>query len=449
MSYLWKSSLSIALILVLGTSAIGHADCGHGTCAPDPCDPCYSGCDSDCDVGCNTGCGDKYVYKDICSSLKATDDGYLWTLGRGTGAKTFRFDGWFESGIMTNSHGTTRSGGNFGGNGSMHAFGNQRTDYALQQIYLIGEKVMDTSCGFDWGFRSDFMYGNDGYSTQSSGDRSFDYGWARNDHGYGLSYYQLLASVGYKNLNVRGGKFITPIGWEGVAAKDNFFYSHSYCYWIEPSTHVGVLADYAVNDRLTLTGGWTAGHENGFRNRFGDSAYLLGFSWALTPKANLYYYVTQGDTNNGEFSPGDWVFDDSGLAKKSRYLFQSLVYEWKPTKRLTYLMQYNLTNATAHNTDGTKNRDSSYGINNYFLYQLTDKVGVGMRLEWLRDNDDFISDVGAANYYEITYGVNWTPNRHWSVRPEVRFDWADGCKPFADNTKSSQITGGIGVLYFF
>ena len=349
---------------------------------------------------------------------------------------------------MTNSHGTTRNGGDYGGNGPMHVYGNQRNDFTLQQIYMYGEKELDASHGFDWGFRTDFMYGNDGQGSQSSGDQSFDYDWGSNRHGYGLSCYQLMGSVGYKNLTVRGGKFITPIGWEGVAAKDNFFYSHSYCYWIEPSTHVGILGDYAVNDRLTVTGGWTAGHENGFANRFNDSGYIAGLSYALTSKANIIYYVTQGDTNNGQYNDGTWVWGVPTV-DRSNYYIQSFVFEWKPTNCFTYMMQYNLRNDACYFNDGTPvGRTSAYGINNHFLYQLTEKVGVGARVELLRDNGGFVTN-NPANYFEITYGINWNPNRHWSIRPEVRFDWADNGKPFADGEKSSQVTGGLGMLYIF
>ncbi len=258
-----------------------------------------------------------------------------------------------------------------------------------------------------------------------------------------------MGAVGYKNLTVRGGKFMTPIGWEGVASKDNFFYSHSYCYWLEPSTHVGAFAEYTINDKLMLMGGWTAGHENGFANKFGDSAYIAGLTYALTPKSNLFYYVTQGDTNSGDYDRNEEFFPGFTDVDKSKYFIQSFVYEWKPTDRFTYVMQYNLRNDALHFNNGDPcERSSAYGINNHFLYQLTDKVGVGMRAEWLRDNGGFITDV-PANYFELTYGVNWNPNRHWSVRPEIRFDWADSGKPFADYTKSSQMTGGVGLLYIF
>ena len=452
MNNVWKGSLTIALVLVLGTTEVGRADCTCGACSLASSDLCGSGCGNSCDNACDNGCGNGscFIYKDACSSLEATDNGYLWTLGQGRCAKRFRFDGWVEAGIMTNSHGTTRSdgGANYGGNGPMHVTGNRRNDVVLQQIYMYGEKELDASNGFDWGFRTDFLYGNDAEAAQSVGDRSFDYDWGSNRHGYGLSCYQLMGSVGYKNLTVRGGKFITPIGWEGVAAKDNFFYSHSYCYWIEPSTHTGILGDFAVNDRLTVTGGWTTGINNGFKNRFDDSGYIAGLSYALTSKTNLIYYVTQGDTNNGQYNTGEWVFGIPDV-DKSKYYIQSFVFEWKPTNCFTYVMQYNLRNDSCHFNNGAPiERTSAYGINNHFLYQLTNKVGVGARVEWLRDNGtNIIND--PANYFGITYGLNWNPNRHWSVRPEVRFDWADNGKPFADGEKSSQATGGIGMLYIF
>ncbi len=141
MNYMWNGSLTIALAFVLGSTAIGRADCTCRTCTPAGAGPCCvaetpGSCDNN---GCDTGCDSSYIYRSACSSLESTSDGYLWTYGRGRCAKTFRFDGWVESGIMGNSHGVTSYDGH-GGNGPMHVFGNQRTDFALQQIYLLGER---------------------------------------------------------------------------------------------------------------------------------------------------------------------------------------------------------------------------------------------------------------------------------------------------------------------
>ena len=396
----------------------------------------------------------RYGVCDRFLHIEQLDEGYELKLGHGKCSPLFKFDGWIESGVYANSHGSTRhtdsSGSHFGGNGPMHVYGNQRTDFTLQQIYLYGEKEMDTTCGFDWGFRTDMIYGADGVGAQCYGDRSFDYDWATNDDGYGLAMYQLYASVGYKKLSVRGGKFITPVGWEAVASKNNFFYSHSYCYWLEPSTHVGALADYAVNDKLTLTGGWTAGCENGFENRFNDTGFILGFTYHVTDKTSIHYYVADGKTKNGTWSDGTWRLQSSTLDRQD-YFVQSLCFEWRPTDRFTYMFQYNLRNDTEIATGiGTQSHLSSYGINNHLIYRLTDNLGVGVRAEWLRDNGGYVTDSG-TDYLGLTLGFNWNPSRHWSIRPEIRYDQSctSSVKPFNDGRDTAQISGGLGILYMF
>ena len=104
MNFIWRGILLVVLVLLSGVAATGHTDCMCGTCLPGPCD-------IGCDLRCDAGCENKFIYKDACSSLEATDDGYLWTIGRGRCAQTFRFDGWIETGILANSHGATRNAG--------------------------------------------------------------------------------------------------------------------------------------------------------------------------------------------------------------------------------------------------------------------------------------------------------------------------------------------------
>ncbi len=457
MKTLARKSRVVALVLALALAPtgliFGSETCGIASCFANSCGGCgnadcngCNGCDIACDLGCsgNSICGSKLF--GIYPIEERDDLGYNIYFGEGCQKTAVWVGGWAESGIMGNSHGS-RS------NGPMHTEGNNRTDYNLDQLYLFAEKELDTSNGFDWGFRLDTLYGTDGPITQSYGDESFDYGWGSNSDGYGLSLYQMIGAVGYKNLTVRGGKFYTPIGWEGVASQGNFFYSHSYCYWIEPSTHVGFTADYALNDKLTLIGGWTAGCENGFENRFGDNGMLFGAIWNATENSTFYYYTISGKTHNG------WLtdLDDYKLGQDvdyQDYWVQSLCWEWAPTDRFTYVMQYNVRNDSLYEIGtGARSNYSSYGINNHFLYRINDCWGIGLRAEWLRDNGGYgyIDPSGdSANYYETTLGLKWDPNKHWSIRPEIRYDWADGAaKPFDDGTASNQLSAGLGVLLVF
>lgn len=376
-------------------------------------------------------------------ALERTDDGYALRLGHDRRTVTFDFGGWVESGLYTNGNG-------FGDNGPMHGSGTRRTDFLMDQLYLYGEKKMDAEHGLDWGGRVDLVYGVDAPGMQSYGDESFDSGWGMNDDGYGLSLYQLYATLGYKKWSFKYGKFATPVGWEASASKNNFFYSHSYCFWIEPTTHVGALADYALTDRLTLSAGWTAGHESGFENRYDDNAVLAGFTWKWTDRATLYYWMNAGHEQN-DLNRGAWRFTDGSA--RNEYLIQSLCFEWLPTERFTYVMQYNLRNDNriGRNGEGCIGRTSAYGINNHFLYKLDDRWSVGMRAEWLRDNGGggYVVDEW-ADYWEITLGLNWNPCHNVSIRPEIRFDWADGAAvPYAEGTKKNQVSGGFGMLYVF
>lgn len=362
-------------------------------------------------------------------------------------ASLWKSGGWYEFGIYGNSHGATF---NEGGNGPMHTAGNQRTDFHLDQYYLYNEKELDTRHGWDIGGRMDLVYGVDAPGMQSTGDRSFDYGWGRNHHGYALAMYQLYGTIGYKKLQVKMGKFGTPIGWEGSASRDNFFYSHSYCYWIEPTTHVGALADYQLTDRLTLHGGWVAGENNGFKNHYHDKSFLGGFTWELTDKATIHYWLTVGKTNN-RFRLGDWRFDDDGFLARQNHFVQSLCFEWMPTERFTYVLQYNLRNDTDVRRQDYRSvgHYSSYGINQHFLYKLSDSFSTGLRVEWLRDNGGFgyITE-DPANYFQLTLGLNWFWSERCCLRPEIRYDSVlDGtARPYGNGQKSDQVTGGIGFL---
>ena len=337
----------------------------------------------------------------------------------------FTFGGWVESGIYTN--------GNGGGsdNGPMHAQSNRRTDFLMNQLYLFGEKAMNTKHGLDWGARADFAYGVDAPDMQCFGDETFDFGWGNNRHGYGASIYQLYGTLGYKDLSVKVGKFITPVGWEGVASKDNTFYSHSLCYYIEPSTHSGALATYKLTDRLEINAGWTAGRDASFKNPNNNSAVLTGFTYSLTDNANVYYWINTGKEYNS-------------TADRNDYFSQSLCFEWKPTSRFTYVFEYDLRN------DNTQmGRSSTYGLNNHFLYALTDDVTAGLRLGWARDNADYIFAPG--DYYEMTWGLDWKVLKNVNFRPEVRYDWCKGASPYgaAGSLRKDQVSGGFGVLVSF
>ena len=85
--------------------------------------------------------------------------------------------------------------------------------------------------------------------------------------GAGTWRYIQQANVGWKapvgrGLQLQAGLFLTPIGYEGPAVKDNFNWSRSNLFFTLPFYHAGIRASYELTDRLTATAmvvnGWSA-----------------------------------------------------------------------------------------------------------------------------------------------------------------------------------------------
>ncbi len=79
--------------------------------------------------------------------------------------------------------------------------------------------------------------------------------------------YIQQAIVGWKapvgrGLLLQGGIFLSPIGYESMAVKDNWSWSRSNLFFGLPFYHTGIKATYELTDRLTammmLTNGWNS-----------------------------------------------------------------------------------------------------------------------------------------------------------------------------------------------
>ncbi|MDB4297211.1 porin [Flavobacteriaceae bacterium] len=96
------------------------------------------------------------------------------------------------------------------------------------------------------------------------------------DAASGSNINQLYA---YYNVNdkltVTAGQFNTFLGYEVISAAANFNYTVSYLFNAGPFTHVGVKADYAVNDDLSLMLAVTNPHGN-FTTGYGEDDVQLG-----------------------------------------------------------------------------------------------------------------------------------------------------------------------------
>ncbi len=373
--------------------------------------------------------------------------------------------GWANAGITYNS---VSPENNF--NGPV-TFGDRSGEFQLNQLNLFVQRAVATEGNaWDVGGRFDVMFGSDAIFTQAYGVPAYDVNslqplnrnhWdldllgGNDNRFYDLAlpqaYLEMYAPIG-NGLNIKIGHFYTPIGYETVPAPDNFFYTHAYTMqYGEPFTHTGILGNYAVDNNWSVMGGVitasaTGGWDGGWDKQLGNWAGIAGATWTSTDK-NTSANVSGTYGGTSEHSSQSW-----GI--------YSIVLKHNITDKTHLMLQHD--HGYANNVQAsTPNVDAEwYGVNTHLTYDVTDTVTAGVRGEWFRDQNgfrvcspgrvgaatnvidslgtagsyaaNFAANCAAASYYAVTAGVTWKPTTWLRLRPNVRYDWADGARPFGD-----------------
>jgi hypothetical protein len=80
----------------------------------------------------------------------------------------------------------------------------------------------------------------------------------RNTHKYDLqeAYVSFLLPLG-DGLIVKGGKFVTLLGYEVIESPNNLNFSRGYLFALAiPLTHTGGLLSYTFGEQFSVTAGW-------------------------------------------------------------------------------------------------------------------------------------------------------------------------------------------------
>lgn len=339
-------------------------------------------------------------------------------------------------------------------NKALALFNSRPDEYQLQQSWWYAEKAVDGSQGWDIGGRIDYIYGTDGPDTQAFGinNSHWDNQWD-NGPDYGHAIPQVYMEVAYGDLSVKVGKFFTIIGYEVVAAPDNFFYSHAYTmYNSEPFTHTGAIATYTLNEDVDVFGGYVLGWDSGFEDN-GD-AFLGGSSVVLSDDITVTSTSVVGR------------FADNGGGDERGYM-NSLVVDVTLSEKMQYIFQNDILDT--ENNAGETVRET-FGINQYLIRTHSDCLSYGARFEWWNVDADSQGFYGANapaglaalatgdyDIFALTLGLNYKPHANVTIRPEVRWDWVDGSTTnlaIADITllegnDDRQTTFGVDTIFVF
>lgn len=391
------------------------------------------------DFGCDgTGCDGLAQCPD--ADRKLFDLGSLGRLSEG-----WDLYGWVNAGFMGNPS-NPRS--NF--NGPYNAV-DRANEGTLNQLYIIAEKRLPQS-GAGVGARLDVLYGTDFLLAQSTGiERHPDGSPHWNGEYYGLAIPQAFLSAGNEDLSINVGHFYSVVGYEGVMAPDNFFYSKSYSYqFAGPFTHWGAMLNARPADGLTVN----LGIHNGWDafDRVSDIPGFIGrvrFDSQSNRAWTSFAIVTGEETNNLA-----GVALNPGFTNRTRY---SYLASMPIACRTDYVFHHWLGMQEEGAADGS---DAHwYGVDQYLVHSINDQLKGAIRFEWFRDeegtrvglnrsrnpnNPSFIGD-----FYSLSAGINWFVNQDLIIRPELRADWFDGQavnQPFNDGDDDNQFMLGLDAI---
>jgi hypothetical protein len=241
-------------------------------------------------------------------------------------------------------------------------------------------------------------------------------------------------------VTVIAGKYVTLAGAEVIAPTGNTNFSRSFLFYAEPLTHTGIRATFALSDTLSVIGGINNGWNYTSLSTSGSKTGEVGLAWAPIKAFALAAQAYIGK---------DPVFD------AQRTIFDA-VATYNATDALTFILSFDWGKQEQH-ISGDPDFDWN-GLAFYTNYAISDQWRVSLRLEYLDDQEGFVTGTGIAQTLKegtITFG--YAPVKSFELRMEARYDTstqptfvrtlsADGA---ADSLASNQTGFALQGIYKF
>jgi hypothetical protein len=236
------------------------------------------------------------------------------------------------------------------------------------------------------------------------------------------------APVGPHGLLIEGGLFLSPIGPEGMAVKDQWNWSRSDLFFALPFYHTGVRATYAFTDRISGTlaayNGWNSVVDNNE-----EKSLSLQFTYNIADHLTYQFLYFGGI----ERPPG------SPEGRPWRNLFDTYL-AWYPRTWLSFV---------AHADAGFE--PNNFGTSGWAAGALYGRVRarpwlyLAARADVLWEN---VPGMAAPIFFPVPWVSSQTltfdtrPADNFSVRLEYRHDQAEGPLYFKD-TVAADATGAF------
>ena len=340
---------------------------------------------------------------------------------------------------------------------ALRAYDVLSNNISLNQADMVFERAPDTGAGRPLGIRLDLQFGQATDTLQGNPVNEPRPQIYRNIF---QAYGTYVAPLG-NGLTLDVGKWGSSIGIEGNYTKDQINYSRALWFDFLPFYHMGVRASYKLNDRMTLNY-WLVNGTNQAEATNGFKDELFGFT--ATPRKtitwNVNYYLGQEHPDRVPVTTSGPIPVQPGLtftairpAPDGRlHIFDTYV-SWQTSPKYTFALEgdYVVQREWRTSSPGHSSAPAhAIGGAAYARYQITPKVSVGGRAEYLSDRGGLFSGITQA-LKESTATLDYRFADGFLMRYEWRRDFSNQPSFFTDRNgvlSKEQQTATVGVIWW-
>jgi hypothetical protein len=326
----------------------------------------------------------------------------------------------------------------------------------LDQAVLYIERIPDSvqTNAVDWGFHLSGLFGtsyrftiNKGYFSQQLLDENRQYGFDPV-----LEYFDLYIPQVADGMNIRVGRFISVPGIEAQLAPNNYIYTHSLLYSIDPFTDTGIIGTVKLNDRWLVQLGLTAGHDVALWTPDARPSVTACVSYTFH-QGNDNVYPCLNGLNNGRYAYNNLQMFDTTWYHRFNSTWHMATEAWYMYERDVPNVNGPLplekgANGAFCPASETRCLAPEWATVNYVEKQLSNTNYLSIRT-------DFLDDLrGQRTGYKTPYAEETLMWGHWIgstilFRPELRFDHAFEAAAYNGGTRHSQFQFATDVIFKF
>jgi hypothetical protein len=362
--------------------------------------------------------------------------------------------GWLNGGFNVS---TSNKGDGANAPASYYVNPNRMT--ADQQVVYV-ERLPNTvqTDHIDYGFRFAALYGQDYRYTTAKGYLSDQLLVHNRENGFDpvMFYFDLYLPHVAKGMNIRIGRYISLPDIEAQLAPNNYTYSHSLLYTVDPYTQTGIVSSIKLSDHWLVQVGFSGGDDVApwTKDASPTGTACIDYTWRKGGDA-LY-------TCANSFNKGKYAYNN--LQGYYETWYHKINSKWHTDTEFWYMYERDVPNIAGNVTNPVA---TEVGANGAFChpgqlrcyapeYAIVNYVEKEINTHnYLSFRTDYLDDIrGQRTGYATRYSEHLISYGHWIgstilVRPEIRLEHSYQAAAYDLGTRKTQFVIAGDLTYHF